>query len=347
MIKSESGRRGFEMYSAAKKTAVKALCFLLMLCVLSGIFTTASASTAEDTGLTLIFKNDTDVFVDVEWSIYKAARRNEQGELELCCNFAGYSVALDDESTSAVQAAADTLENYAILDSITPIDKKSTNEKGTVYFDGTDDGVYLVIGKSWVEDGVRYIPSPMLVEFSEFTDEYLIAYPKFKMETLPETDVEYKVMKNWIKDEDYPHHRPEDVQIELYKDSVLTETVILDESNNWEYSWVSEPEAEWRVKEREVPDNYAVVYSSNAFEFIVENTHKIVKGGYVQFDPPIDTTDKNTSGDKIEFEKLPQTGLLWWPVPVLALAGLILIAVGYKLNRSGKNKEVDNAENQT
>jgi len=30
-------------------------------------------------------------------------------------------------------------------------------------------------------------------------------------------------------------------------------------------------------------------------------------------------------------EKLPQTGQLWWPVPVLALAGLVLMGIGFKL----------------
>lgn len=31
--------------------------------------------------------------------------------------------------------------------------------------------------------------------------------------------------------------------------------------------------------------------------------------------------------------KLPQTGQLWWPVPVLALAGLVLVAIGLRLRK--------------
>ena len=30
--------------------------------------------------------------------------------------------------------------------------------------------------------------------------------------------------------------------------------------------------------------------------------------------------------------KLPQTGQLWWPVPVLAGAGLVLVVVGFRLH---------------
>ena len=34
-----------------------------------------------------------------------------------------------------------------------------------------------------------------------------------------------------------------------------------------------------------------------------------------------------------EHQKLPQTGLLWWPVPVLAAAGLLLLILGTLLKR--------------
>ncbi len=42
----------------------------------------------------------------------------------------------------------------------------------------------------------------------------------------------------------------------------------------------------------------------------------------------VTTTTKPTSS---ETEKLPQTGQLWWPVPLLGLAGLVSIAVGMRL----------------
>ena len=37
-------------------------------------------------------------------------------------------------------------------------------------------------------------------------------------------------------------------------------------------------------------------------------------------------------------DRLPQTGQLWWPVPVLTLAGLLAIAAGLSGNRKGKGK---------
>ncbi|MCD7821787.1 MAG: hypothetical protein LUG64_06230, partial [Clostridiales bacterium] len=37
--------------------------------------------------------------------------------------------------------------------------------------------------------------------------------------------------------------------------------------------------------------------------------------------------------------KLPQTGQLNWPVPVLAVSGVVLFALGWGLSRSGRKRE--------
>ncbi len=56
-----------------------------------------------------------------------------------------------------------------------------------------------------------------------------------------------------------------------------------------------------------------------------------------------DKNEKNTSsytqGTTNSQEKLPQTGQLWWPVPVLAAAGLILFAAGTVISSKEKGKK--------
>ena len=37
--------------------------------------------------------------------------------------------------------------------------------------------------------------------------------------------------------------------------------------------------------------------------------------------------------DEVPLGPLPQTGQLWWPVPVLALLGLVLLLAGLRLTR--------------
>lgn len=46
----------------------------------------------------------------------------------------------------------------------------------------------------------------------------------------------------------------------------------------------------------------------------------------------------STFGPPSEPTQLPQTGQLWWPVPILGLGGIILIAIGAYWKR--KKKEV-------
>lgn len=58
------------------------------------------------------------------------------------------------------------------------------------------------------------------------------------------------------------------------------------------------------------------------------NTDDKPTGNQTVNDKP--TTVNNASGNH-ESEKLPQTGQLWWPVPVLVLGGLIFVAIGLKL----------------
>lgn len=51
------------------------------------------------------------------------------------------------------------------------------------------------------------------------------------------------------------------------------------------------------------------------------------------------TTDKTPIKTTTTTKKLPQTGQLWWPVPVLAIGGLALIAVGSKIISGSKRDE--------
>lgn len=317
------------MYINTKRFGKSVLCIIGTIIILLAGFLPAVSAASENGSLVLICSNEDIPYKNVQWSLYKAAERQSNGKLALYGDFANYAVSLEDESTSAMQDAADTLENYAVLDNLSPISVKYTNEDGKLVFDGIDNGVYLICGKSWIEGNKRYIPSPMLIEFSEKSEKNLIAYPKFQIQNISDSDVKYTVRKIWKGDDKSITDRPEDVKIEIYKDGVLKETVILNESNNWEYSWTSEPQAQWRVKETIVASKYTVVYRFRETLYLVENNHFSINGG------GDNRRDTGTGGSGNG--RLPQTGQLWWPVPALAFGGLILISVGCRINkRKGK-----------
>ena len=84
-------------------------------------------------------------------------------------------------------------------------------------------------------------------------------------------------------------------------------------TDSWQYTWSGLPrynpdgtEIVWAIQENAVP-GYISSIRETGDTFILTNTP--------------------------EHQKLPQTGLLWWPVPVLAAAGLLLLILGTLLKR--------------
>ena len=126
-------------------------------------------------------------------------------------------------------------------------------------------------------------------------------------------------MKVW-NDAGQKHDRPEKITVQLLKNGEVYDTVILNERNSWRYIWNDLPKydknglpIEWRVVEL-TPEGYTVSITQESGTFVVTNTPK-----QPSVTPPTDQPKEPT---------LPQTGELWWPVPVLAAAGLLLIAAG-------------------
>lgn len=52
-----------------------------------------------------------------------------------------------------------------------------------------------------------------------------------------------------------------------------------------------------------------------------------------------DPEEEDIDDDRTPLARLPQTGVLWWPVPFLAMGGMLLFALGWGLNRRGRGDE--------
>ena len=115
------------------------------------------------------------------------------------------------------------------------------------------------------------------------------------------------VLKRW-NDAGYEQKRPDSVSVTLLKDGAVYDTKTLTRADGWQRTWSDLPrynpdgsEIVWAVTERPVPGYTASVQQSGS-TLILTNT--------------------------LDRQKLPQTGLLWWPVPVLAAAGLLFLIFG-------------------
>ncbi len=132
----------------------------------------------------------------------------------------------------------------------------------------------------------------------------------------PET-VTRRALKIW-DDAGHEDARPEEITVQLLCDGNVSDTVILSEKNNWRYEWNELDAARrWEVVESQCP-GYTVKVERNGVTCPLTTT-------YI----PPQTPEKPALPAK-PAPRLPQTGQLWWPVPLLAVAGTVLLLLGVR-----------------
>lgn len=357
-------------------TIVAVIC-TAVLCLLSAVMVPMSYSAAETGSLTLICRTEGVTLEGLEWDIYRVGSRSGD-EFILEGEFADYPVVIDDFTAEAMNLTAKTLENYAVLDKLTPMASGETNENGTLTFDALQEGLYLVSGQILTIGNTTYVPSTILFEIGEEGASYdLNAYPKIIYRTNSAMVTNYAVKKIWEFSINNEVELPEEITIEVYCDRELYDTVVLSEENNWTHSWMGEEDCEWRVKEINLPEGCTVKYDFGETQYAIVNT---IGDNYVE--PPTTpttttTTTTTTTGTgstditttttitdtttesqstasttggatttaaattTTTVPGLPQTGQLWWPVPVLGVSGLVLIAFGLRMNSERKKDNSD------
>lgn len=158
-----------------------------------------------------------------------------------------------------------------------PSQTNKTNDEGIVIFDELRLGLYLVKQTNKVEG------------YSNITS-FLVAIPQvqdnkwtYDINAIPKTDIirimDLSVKKVWNDSTNLETH-PKSVTIELYKGTELIDTIILDEDNNWIYTWKDiEKSDEYSVKEINIPEGYTDNYRQEGNNFIVTNTKILVQTG--------------------------------------------------------------------
>ncbi|MBE6850761.1 MAG: Cna B-type domain-containing protein [Ruminococcus sp.] len=342
--------------------------FGVILWLTAGVLLHTTAADVKGT-LTILSQTEEGVkLAGMQWDIYKIGGRDAEGKYELQGAFEKYPVSLEDTSTSALTFAAETLNTFATVYKEKPLDSKKADENGALKFEDLGVGLYLVSGDYVQIDDTYYFPAPFLMEVTEFGGENqvydMVAFPKYIYMNAEEKS-EYTVKKVWANDELHTFTRTPYVTVEIYCDDLLYQTVRLDESNDWTYSWSSDKPYDWKVLEVDIPKDYFVVFRNNEKQYVVVNSFntassiedstqwtdsvvtETVESTEKSTDETIATSEtvkatENTSTSITTSttiittttttpEKLPQTGQLWWPVPVLALAGLVLMGIGFKL----------------
>ncbi|WP_026494941.1 Cna B-type domain-containing protein [Butyrivibrio sp. WCD3002] len=199
----------------------------------------------------------------------------------------------------------------------------------------------------------------------------VVVMPKreaIKLESDPE---EFKVYKQWV-DNGFADKRPKSIKVKIYKDGELFDTVTLDSSNNWQFDWKYEKGHKFTVEEEVDAANYTVSVTQNETSYVIVNTRKDDEGGGSEEGGNVDGNKEENGGggghESVKVEggtgegesgevpsvlgairnflgelpevlgarRLPQTGQLWWPIPVLAILGLVLIIHGIRSEKRRK-----------
>lgn len=174
--------------------------------------------------------------------------------------------------------------------------KMTTNTDGTATCADLPLGLYFIKQTGAVEGFAPCTPFIVTVP-NEKDGEYFYevnASPKTEVEKL----VSITIKKVWNTDKST--EATDDVTVQLFKNGNLVKTAILNAQNDWQitYSDMLESDA-YSVKEINVPKGFTDTYKQEGNVFIVTNTSTLI-----------------------------QTGQLVWPIPVLAIGGMLLVAVG-------------------
>ena len=228
-----------------------------------------------------------------ELSLYHVAEVSLNSENKLSYTFTGEfencGCPLDDPELSG------KLELFIQAE---PVDARriETDANGTAVFTELPLGLYFVRQTNTV---AGYAPcSSFLVTIPNDGSEGYV----YDVNASPKTDVvkrtDISIRKVW--NTDASTEAAQSVTVRLMRDGAVIETAVLSEENNWQVVYTDLPESDaYSIVEVDVPNGFTATYTRNGYDFTVTNTAALI-----------------------------QTGQLVWPIPVLAMAGLCLIAIG-------------------
>lgn len=249
---------------------------------------------------------------------YRVADGTADTGFTLSGAFASLPVQISGLSASGWATAAATLAAYIQPNGIAATASLQTNSMGIATQTNMAQGLYLVVGDTLKIGLNSYIVEPFLIALPSLDQEgawiYNVnAYPKI---VDPEEDVPYYdllVMKQWV-DQGTDAKRPASIQIALLRDGVVYETRTLNATENWRYTWTNlSNQYIWSAIETTTLADYTVKYQRSANTLVIVNTARSIK-----------------DDDKDDDKDIPKTGLDWWPVYLLAIAGVALFTVGWR-----------------
>lgn len=313
------------MKKFTKRLLASFVCLISVFAVMSPVNVHAAGpiDTEASCVLDLTFAPDSIPAAGLEFRLYKVASISYACRFTVVDRFKGFDLEdlLEEPDAGAYSLVTTTLSNAIAADStILPDAVQVTDENGHAVFEGLEVGLYLVEGDIFHSGEYFYYPGSCLICLPERTEDdtwnYSVTATLKWDKNWDSEPVDLTVLKTW-EDISVNLHRGEVIEIKLYKDGVLYDTKYLSSENDWTYTWTElYGGANWTIKETPVT-NYKTYIVRRGNFFIV--TNKPWKPWW----PP----------------EIPDTGMTWWPIPVLVGAGLFLAILALLLKKKKDNKD--------
>lgn len=268
------------------------------------------------------------------FTVYRVAEMTGFGEFTPSAGFDDIVSAdeLTDLDSAGWSALAGTLSGYVNRDGQW-MRTQRIGADGRTTFSGLRVGLYLVMGTPY-ETGSKVVQvQPSLVALPSRNAKDVWMY-RVTVEPKPEAVERYdeiQVRKVWS--DGGSASRPKEITVRLYVNGKFYGAATLNAANNWRFAWnvsnVRQP-AVFKVTESPIPSGYT--HSIDYTGSYLTSCGRLGKRITIVNRKCTPVVPAKPSG------KLPQTGLLWWPVPLLAGGGMALFLIGWLRRRRDEDE---------
>lgn len=237
-------------------------------------------------------------YPNVRFCAYQVADQNKQ----LTGGFAGYDISLECENNAEWQALAARLEEIAEKDGLIPTAEQRTGTDGSARFSDLTAGWYLITGDRAQIDGISYQPVPFVADLMDGAQ----TKAEVKHSPVPEEPTD-------PTPEEPTDPTPEEPTPEEPTDPSPENPSSTDPGN---------PGGSGGGSDRDP--------GRNDLTSIIEQIIPLGPG-----DGGEETEIVEIPSEEVPLVSLPQTGQLWWPVPVLLAGGVMMILIGIIYQKKG------------
>lgn len=270
-----------------RKMGIIALLFCFCLSLMPPYAQAASTADAKEPivtdrecTLSVCYGYEDTVFSGQTVQLYQVADVSSGGQYTLTNAFAASELILNGIQTNGEwNVIRSTLETHIVADYIAPTQTVTTDTNGQAQFARLNPGLYLVSAVEVAQDDLSCSFDSTLVALPGLDTDGLWQYevtvsakPQVLPPVQPDETLQFTVLKLWKGDENHSD-RPTSIEVEIFRDGISVETVVLSSDNQWSYSWTAKDDgASWKVIERNVPTGYTMTVEQRESTFLLTNT---------------------------------------------------------------------------